>query len=378
MNKNELGFISRGMKPDRVPFRKIHGCYVNVNREIISTFTEFAGTMTDETYQQYCKVLRKTAQGKPDQTLFETSFSGYQAKESEKHKRLRWLLDTELEDEEVLKAFYQAIADSVSLESNYLIIAAHSQLDVPFEKNRGDVFSSITVAICPVEQAKASMDYNHDEKKFSVESGDYAVKQPHFGFIFPAFEGGGANIYKSVFYRKDKKADCKELVDAIFGNEPDIAPEKFKKQFNAMLSNILLGCADTDGADVMLRICEEMRDVIALNKESHALMEPAVNEDYITDVMAEMGCSEKIIEQFKREYKNAFGESASFNPKILAGNGKTEFKAAGLKAQIEGELLETVRVERHYGRTYMMLPVDSSLVVNGVFVMSGVSGVDDE
>ena len=46
MNQKELGEIRRRFRPDHNNIQHIYGCYVNTNREIISTFDESLGLLS--------------------------------------------------------------------------------------------------------------------------------------------------------------------------------------------------------------------------------------------------------------------------------------------------------------------------------------------
>ena len=48
MNQKELGEIRRRIRPDHNAIHHIYGCYVNTNKEIISTIDEPLGLLSKE------------------------------------------------------------------------------------------------------------------------------------------------------------------------------------------------------------------------------------------------------------------------------------------------------------------------------------------
>ena len=63
MNQKELSEIRRRIRPDHNNIRRIYGCYVNTNREIISEFEESVGILSGTEAEIYFNLLKKTLSG---------------------------------------------------------------------------------------------------------------------------------------------------------------------------------------------------------------------------------------------------------------------------------------------------------------------------
>ena len=93
MNKKEISEIRRRLNPERAALRRIRGCYVNNNREIVSMFSQSPNTMPEEEWEKYLAIFRKTLSGTPDRNLVNIEFSAEQVRESEEHALLMELRD---------------------------------------------------------------------------------------------------------------------------------------------------------------------------------------------------------------------------------------------------------------------------------------------
>ena len=158
MNDKEIGELRRHIRRERSNITAIHGCYVNENKEIISQFRMSTGMMPENESDKYYALLRKVLSGAIGKNLIDIAFKTSQVADSSEHKLLMNLRETKLKDETLLEEFFKKVIDSVSLEGNYLILAACDSYDVPF-KSKDDlssadqseeVFTYIRCAVCPV------------------------------------------------------------------------------------------------------------------------------------------------------------------------------------------------------------------------------------
>ena len=75
MNQKELSELRRRFRPDRSAIRRIYGCFVNENREIVSYLDESMGRMPEEEAAQYLGFLKKALSGTPGKQLIDLVFS---------------------------------------------------------------------------------------------------------------------------------------------------------------------------------------------------------------------------------------------------------------------------------------------------------------
>ncbi len=98
MNQKELNEIRRRFKLDKNSISKIFGCYVNSNKEIISWIDASMGLMQQEEQEMYLGLLKKTLSGALGKNLVDITFSTAQVADSDEHRLLQTMRQTELKD----------------------------------------------------------------------------------------------------------------------------------------------------------------------------------------------------------------------------------------------------------------------------------------
>ena len=107
MNTKEIGEIRRRIRKDRSNMTAIYGCYVNDNKEIISTFRLSTGMMSENESDKYFGLLRRSLSGTIGKNLIDLSFKTSQVADSPEHKLLMDPRSGALSDSEKLEVFYQ-------------------------------------------------------------------------------------------------------------------------------------------------------------------------------------------------------------------------------------------------------------------------------
>ena len=114
MIDKEIGEIRRHLRRERSNITALYGCYVNENKEIISSFRQSTGMMPENESDKYFALLRRTLSGSIGKNLIDITFKTSQVADSPEHKLLMDLRKSQLKDEELLNAFYQKVIESVS------------------------------------------------------------------------------------------------------------------------------------------------------------------------------------------------------------------------------------------------------------------------
>ena len=130
MTEKELREIKRRFRPERSNIPRIVGCFVNSgSKSIIAKISQSLGMNDSVVNEKLLGVMKKTLSGSLGTNLTDVAYSTKQVAESEKHKLLMELLKSRLEDEGALDRFYNAVMESVELESNYVILLASDVYD---------------------------------------------------------------------------------------------------------------------------------------------------------------------------------------------------------------------------------------------------------
>ena len=275
MNQKELNELRRRFKPDRTAISKVYGCYVSGSRQIISYVDAPLGLLSQEEQEMYLNLLKKTLSGALGRNLIDIEFSTRQVADSDEHRLLQTLRQTELQDPNARESLYRRIIDAIDMgESSYLILLAADTYDVP-HRSRDDlevpdasetVFRYFVCAICPVKDPTLALQYSDRDKEFRGSSTGHIALPPVLGFLFPAFDDRSANIYSALFYSKDTAQLHQEVIDAVFciQNAP-MSPQEQQNVFTSALTETL----EKDCSyDVVQAVHEQLRGRIQEHKDS--------------------------------------------------------------------------------------------------------------
>ncbi len=371
MNTKEIGEIRRRMRRERSNITAIYGCYVNENKEIISQFRQSTGMMPENEAEKYFSTLRRALSGTIGRNLIDISFKTSQVANSEEHKLLMDLRETQLKDDTLRETLCKKIIENVVLEENYLILMACDTYDVPFKskddafqkENSDETYTYILCAICPVKQTKANLHYVPEEKLFHDGAMNHMVSAPALGFLFPAFDNRATNIYNALYYTRDVKNGQDALVDALFHAPiPKPAAEQ-KKSFEALLTTSL---GEECSMDVVQTVHEELCQRIEMHKESKIPDPLMISKEDVKEVLSSCGISEKNMAKFSVEFDEVFGFEADLHPKNIIDNKRFEVKTPDVVIKVAPDRTDLIETRIIGGVKYILIAADENVEVNGV------------
>ena len=375
MNEKEVAELRRHLHPDRHTIVTIHGCYVNEQKKIISSFHQSMGMLQDEEREQYLKLLKRVLSGGLGRNLLEIPFSTTDVAEGQEHAFLMHLRETRLQDQTALDEFFQRIIETLEGQENYLILAAHSNYDVPFRSKtdalEGDsdrseeVYSHILCAVCPVKEGKNGLSYDRERDSFHMEYGDALAAPPVMGFLFPAFDERRANLYSALFYTKDVKDSHEAFIEALFHTQAPMCAAEQKASFQAVLSDAL---EDECSLELVQEVHQHLRTLIAEHKESKVPEALTISRVQVDEVLEDCGVSEEHLAAFHVQYDSAFGTGQPLSPKNLIDSGKFEVKTPSVSIKVDPDCLDQVQTRYIDGIPYLTIRADQTVEVNGVSV----------
>ncbi len=371
MNEKEIGEIRRRVRRDRSNMTAIYGCYVNSQKEIISSFRQSVAMMSENEAEKYFSVMKRTLSGGVGKNLIDVSFRTAQVADSPEHKLLMDLRRTGLQDDERRMELYRKIMDSVSFDESYLILVGCDSYDVPFKSKDGqihkdasaDVYTYLLCAVCPVKQAKNGLHYMAQEKIFHDGGVVQSVCAPELGFLFPAFDDRSANIYGALMYTHSTKKSNQSFADALFSVElPKPAAEQ-KKSFEALMTTAL---RDECSLDVVQTVHDQICQTIALHKESKDPQTLLVSKAQIKTALKSGGVSESAVAKFSVDYDAAFGFEAQLHPKNIIDDRHFEIKTPDVSIKVNPERSDLIETRVIGGVKYILICADENVEVNGV------------
>ncbi len=372
MNQNEIKEIRRRFKIDGNAIARIHGCYVNANQEIISTFEMMPGFMPEEEEEMYLKLFRKVLSGAYAKNLMDIEFSNQQVESSQEHGLLMRLKDSGLKDEDARKELFRIIIETfASDDRNYLILMAHDTYDVSSKDRNdeeipdsaGEVFRYFITAVCPVKEPKKILSYNRDNGAFAQANTGQIASNPEIGFMFPAFNDRSSDIYHAMYYTRDAENIQEDLIDGLFRSDVPVSAPLQKHMFaDAMESSLNKDLS----FDVVQTVHEKFREVVELHKEMKDPEPLGISIDEAADFLKDSGLEKGRIESFREAVSERMGEDAVLRPENLMDTRKFEISTAEIKIKASPEAASMIRAKVIDGRRYILIPADAGLEVNGM------------
>lgn len=378
MNQKEVSEIKKRFKPDKDNISRIYGCYVNAAREIVTTLDMSVGLMEQEEAELYFKLLKKTLSGTLGKNLLDIAFSIAQVENSDEHRLLQGLRSSHLRDAGLRDALYQRIIESLDFgEDSYVILLASDSYDVPFkgsddeifEEGSGEVFDYILCCICPVKDAKSALRYIADEHNFRGASTGHVLGAPELGFLFPTFDDRAANIYNALYYSRGLVDIHEEFITGVFQTEK--VPMSSGAQKLAF-SDVLCESLGSDcSLDLVRSVHGEIRERLLLHKESKVPEMPEIYVEDVDDILKNNGISDEKVSAFHEACSRQLGQQPALNPVNLMETNKFEMTTPQVKITVDPDYTDLIRTEVIDGRTCLVIPVDESVVVNGIDVSTG-------
>lgn len=373
MNDKELGEIRRRWKPDKNSIGKIHGCYVNEKREIISSFDLSLGMMSEEESDMYLALFRRTLSGGLGKNLMDINFATSQVGNSEEHNLLMALRNSDLKDETAVQSLYEQIIGSLTLEGQYVILLAGDTYDVPFRGRDGagledassEVFSYFLCSICPVKRTKPSLSYDFPEQAFHNSAGHWVVSSPELGFLFPCFDDRSTNIYNALYYSRNNDDSHEDFVNAIFRTDTPVPPTVQKETFQSILSDTL---EESCSLEVVQSVHEQLSGMIEahkVNKDPEPLL---ISRQEVAKVLELSGVSEEHLISFEEKYDEAFGPGLTVSPKNLVNTRQFELRTPDVVIKVNPERSDLIETRTINGCKYILISADAGVEVNGVQV----------
>jgi len=371
MIDKEIGEIRRHLRRERSNITALYGCYVNDNKEIITSFRQSTGMMPENESDKYFALLRRTLSGSLGKNLIDITFKTSQVADSPEHKLLMDLRKCQLKDEELLGTFYQKVIDSVCIEGAYLILIGCDSYDVPFKSkddfsqsdNSDETYTYLICTICPVKQTKANLHYVPEEKIFHDGAMHQMVSAPMLGFLFPAFDNRSTNIYNALYYTHDVKVGQDAFIEAVFNTPAPKPAAEQKKSFEALLTTTL---GEECSLDVVQTVHDQICQRIAMHKEAKVPEPLMISKEDVKTVLQECGVSEDRLSKFSVDYDEVFGFETDLHPKNVIDNKHFEIKTPDVVIKVDPTRSDLIETRVIGGVKYIMICADEDVEVNGV------------
>ena len=329
MNKKEISEIKKQLTVQKNTFTRIAGCYVSAEKEKITTFSQMFQRLEEEEMFKYFEIFRKTLSGTLGKNLINMDFPMESEEEDGTQAFLYRLAKSELEDEELLDAFYNKVIESYTTGENYLILLLYNNYDVPGKTTdeiemldaSSSVFSYFQCAICPVDLSKPALSYAPAEQVFKNRERDWVVAMPEVGFMFPAFNDRAADIHHTLYYSKDSEDLHFDLTDKLLGCQAPLSAGLQKEAFQTVVEETL-------GRDCSFETVRNLHDSLQeIQQQAKDADSPdPVSLDKVTmrNLLEKSGASPEDMHTFDQSFEENAGEKGTLMLSNVCSSRKFE------------------------------------------------------
>ena len=372
MLDKEVAELRRRFRYQKNNLSTLYGCYVNGNKEIITTFSRSFQMLDQDEQEKYLGFFRRNLAGNVGKNLLELPFTNEQVLSSEEHTLLRTLRDSKLKDEEALQTFCGKIVENLDMGCNYLILLAHDTYDVFTYGKEGEKslesesqFSYITGCVCPMKPSKPALCYDPIQASFRSKSEELTVAAPEWGFLFPAFDNRSANLYSVLYTNKNLSEHREALITALFGT-PVPAPANIQKEaFGGILSSSL---EEECSYDVVQTVHDKLLARVEAQKEQKDEPFVAVTKSDLKNTLTDLGVSEAKVESFEKRFDESFGEHTEICPRNLLSGSGLELCTDDVKVRVDAAHSDLVETRLLDGKPCIIIHAEGNLTVNGISV----------
>ncbi|NLB22058.1 MAG: DUF4317 family protein [Clostridium sp.] len=355
MKHKDVLELRRRLKKDEITISQMSGCYVNSEKNIVTSYRETFLNLEESELFKYMELAKKTISGKLGNNLVELGFrkDGGQ----ERQTQLMRLKTSHLKDDEQLMDFYQLVMDNFQYTGNYLILLFSDAYDVMKRTTDNqkldeseETYEYIICAICPVALSSPGLHYEPEEQRMKAHQRDWMVGPPIHGFLFPAFSERSADVNHAMYYTKNPKEPNREFMESVLGCEPLRTTAEHREVLEILLREAV-GFEDEAAEKVMVNFQESLQTIVQEQEEFSEVEfdEPLLlTSEKIQDILAE-SVSEEVLVKVDQVYGNYFEDDLPqadriLDPKIIK-KGEQMKKEQALTKQVENLMIKLEEVQ---------------------------------
>lgn len=217
-------------------YQRLKGCYVNSEKEIITTIDESFLNLPEEQYYKYLDIAKQIFQPKSiDDKNLEIDIRD--------NRSLLYLIETNLDDAAV-QELYEAIIESFDCAGSYMILLFKDAYDVMKRTKDNmeldeseEVYDYMICAICPVRLEKPALQAT--ENGVTDLDRKWIIGKPVEGFVYPAFEERSSNADKALYYTAYPEEPSRGIMHDVMSAEPRYTATECRIRLEKLIENTL-------------------------------------------------------------------------------------------------------------------------------------------
>ena len=382
MNKKEISEIKKRFTKTKCSVTRLCGCYVDAEKNKRLELKEAFLSLPEEEMFKYIDIFRKTLSGSIGRTLLNMEFPTEQeTREDGAQKFLMQLVQSKLQDEELLGQFYDKVIENYNYPENYFIILVHGAYDIPKITSDGVenfdaseyVYDYILCSICPVKLTKPGLCYNAETNHIQDRIRDWLVQPPELGFLFPSFNDRNMDIHSLLYYSKNSDELDLAITENLLGCQMPLPAKSQKETFNAIVEESLgLDC----DYELIKNIHENLNQMVEENKENPEPL--ALDRNDMGRLLEKSGVDEEKIERFETRFDETVGEKEELMADNISNTRKFEVRTPDVTVQVNPERTDLVETRVIDGVPCLVIEINDLVEVNGIQIVSGMAQSESE
>ncbi len=382
MNKKEISEIKKRFTKTKCSVTRLCGCYVDAEKNKRLELKEAFLSLPEEEMFKYIDIFRKTLSGSIGRTLLNMEFPTEQeTREDGAQKFLMQLVQSKLQDEELLGQFYDKVIENYNYPENYFIILVHDAYDIPKITSDGVenfdaseyVYDYILCSICPVKLTKPGLCYNAETNHIQDRIRDWLVQPPELGFLFPSFNDRNMDIHSLLYYSKNSDELDLAITENLLGCQMPLPAKSQKETFNAIVEESLgLDC----DYELIKNIHENLNQMVEENKENPEPL--ALDRNDMGRLLEKSGVDEEKIERFETRFDETVGEKEELMADNISNTRKFEVRTPDVTVQVNPERTDLVETRVIDGVPCLVIEINDLVEVNGIQIVSGMAQPESE
>ena len=364
MNKKEIAEIKKQFKPENLTGAgKIVGCYVEgCEKQRLMTFDKNIYSIPDEELFKYIDLLKASLSGGLGKTLHNLEFPLEESKPDGSETFLRYVVESGLNDEELLSEMYDKIIETCNMQERYIILVYRDTYDVPGKaldgaelEDSGDVYDYMLCMICPVTLSKPKLAV--DYKKEDIVDGirNWNIEKPTHAFLYPAFNDRATDLHSTLYFTK--KVEEQGLVEEFLCCESIISSKEQKNFMENMVTEVF-------GKDCKYETVESIIDDLTTVKDIDENRKVGIHD--IEKILSNAGADDEGIERFKAMYEAKIGEGKKLLPSNLLGSDKVDVSCTDMTIKVSSDRTGMIQTKVIDGRPCLVIQIDGTLTVDNI------------
>lgn len=369
MNKKEVLEIRKQYTPEHCSITRICGCYVNGNKEIVSTSKDAFLSLPDEEIFKYLHIFKQTLSGTMGKNLINMAFPLKQEESGGNQEFLLRLRNSKLQDDNLTSQLFEKIIEHYEYGENYYIILIHVAYDVPGKSTDGsemfdasdEVFEYLLCSICPVQLSKEGLCYNPETNHMQNRIRDWLVEAPVKGFMFPVFNERSTDIHNLLYYSKNAEELQPDFIMETFGCDLPLSAGSQKDTFQAIVSGTLEEACDYE---VLRSIHEHLNEIVEESKDSPEA--PVLTKPEMKRLLSASGASDEKLKHFDTSFDAIAGEKTEFLVTNIAETRNFQIKTPDIVIKVNPDRPDLIETKIIDGRPCLVIAINDQIEVNGV------------